>query len=409
MAESLGGSGRPLAVFVIAAEESGDRLGADLMRALARRLEGGVSFSGVGGHAMAAAGLTSLFPIEQLSIMGFAAIPRLLPLIFRRIREATAAAIVAHPDILVIVDSPSFTHRVARRVRAALPSLPVVDYVCPQVWAWRSGRARVMRSFIDHVLAILPFEPAALERLGGPPCTYVGHPLGERVGELRPDAAEAARRNAEPPIVLVLPGSRKGEVGRLLEPFAGALDLLARQVDRFEVVLPTLPHLIEEVRRRTAAWPIRPQIVSGEAEKFAAFRRARAALAASGTVTLELALAGVPTVAAYRVVAWEAWIVRRVVQTPSVILSNLVLGENVVPELLQENCTPAKLASALAPLIGDTPERRRQLDAFARLDALMEVGAASPSDRAADIILRLARREPANGPANSPHQQSFGR
>lgn len=385
---------RPLAVFIIAAEESGDRLGAALMRALTLRLDGEVTFAGVGGHAMQAAGMPSLFPIEQLSIMGFAAIPRLLPLILRRIREATAAAVVARPDILVVIDSPSFTHRVARRVRTALPSIQVVDYVCPQVWAWRSGRARVMRSFIDHVLAILPFEPAALARLGGPPCTYVGHPLGERVGDLRPNAGEADRRRAEPPLVLMLPGSRKGEIRRLLEPFTEALDIVSRRLGRLEVILPTVPHLVDEVRRRTAAWSIRPDIVSDPAEKLAAFRRARAALAASGTVTLELALAGVPTVAAYRVVAWEAAIVRRVVQTPSVILANLVLGENVVPELLQENCTPEKLADALLPLLADTPQRRRQLEAFGRLDALMQIGAASPSDRAAEVILRLAGHQP---------------
>jgi lipid-A-disaccharide synthase len=396
-----GSAGRPLSVFIIAAEESGDRLGGALMQALREQCNGRVQFAGVGGRDMAAAGAPSLFPIEPLSIMGFAAIPRLLPLVLRRIREATSAVIAAHPDVLVIIDSSGFTHRVARRVRGAVPTIPIVDYVSPQVWAWRSGRARVMRSFIDHVLAILPFEPAVHERLGGPPCTYVGHPLAERVGDLRPNGAESGRRNADPPLLLVLPGSRKGEIRRLLGPFSAAVDLVTRRLGHCDLVLPTVPHLVDEIRRSTATWSTRPRIISDTREKSAAFRQARAALAASGTVTLELALAAVPTVAGYRVTPWEAAIARRVVRTSSVILANLVLGENIVPEFLQENCVPEALAGALVALIADTPQRRRQLGAFARLDALMQIGSGSPSARAADIVLRTAGWPPDGRPRPS--------
>jgi lipid-A-disaccharide synthase len=385
-----------LTVFMIACEESGDRLGAALMRALARQYQGDVRFAGVGGRAMAAAGLISLFPIDQLSIMGFAEIPRLLPLILRRIREAAWAAVAAQPDVLVIIDSPSFTHRVARRVRARLPSTTIVDYVCPQVWAWRSHRARAMRSFIDRVLAILPFEPAALERLGGPPCTYVGHPLIERIGELRPGEADEARRRADPPLLLVLPGSRSKEIGWLTDPFAQAIALTVERSGPVELVLPTLPHLADRLAHATSSWPVRPRIVVDEREKHVAFRQARAALAASGTVTLELALARVPMVAAYRVAAWEAWIARRLAQVPSVILVNLILGRNAVPEFLQEDCVPEKLANALVPLLRDTPERRLQLEAFGMLDALMAIGTASPSDRAAEAILQTVARRPGN-------------
>ncbi|HLN10514.1 MAG TPA: lipid-A-disaccharide synthase [Xanthobacteraceae bacterium] len=393
MAESaVGSADRPLTIFIIAAEESGDRLGGALMQALRQRCDGKVQFAGVGGPDMAAAGAPSLFPVEPLSIMGFAAIPRRLPLIMRRIREAASAAIAAHPDVLVIIDSSGFTHRVARRVRKAAPGIPIVDYVCPQVWAWRSGRARVMRSFIDHVLALLPFEPEALERLGGPPCTYVGHPLAERIDELRANEAEARRRNACPPLLLVLPGSRRGEVRRLLAPFAATLELVSRRIGSCELVLPTLPHLVDEIRQKTAAWSVQPRIICDAAGKLAAFRQARAALAASGTVTLELALAAVPTVAAYRVAPWEAAIARRVVKVPSAILANLVLGENTVPEFLQENCVPGALADALVPLLADSPQRQRQLNGFARLDALMQIGSGSPSGRAADIVLRAAGR-----------------
>ena len=381
-----------LSIHLVAAEESGDLLGAALMRAL-KRDAGDVQFAGLGGRAMAAEGLASPFAIDELSIIGVAAIPRRLPLILRRIRETAAAVVKARPDLLVIIDSPDFTHRVARRVRKADPSIPIVDYVSPSVWAWRPARARAMRAYIDHVLALLPFEPDVHARLGGPVCTYVGHPLSERAGDLRPNEQERVRRNSAPPVVLVLPGSRTGELNRLLTIFARAVALTAQRVGPFEPVLPTLPHLAERLRAATAAWPVRPRIIVEAGEKDAAFRVARAALAKSGTVTLELAVAGVPMVTAYKISALEAFVARRVIRVPSVILANLVLGENVVPEFLQSDCTPDRLAGALVPLLGDTPERRRQVEAFATLDAIMEIGSRTPAARAADIVLRLARRD----------------
>ena len=380
-----------LSIHLVAAEESGDLLGAALMRAL-RRDAGAVQFAGLGGRAMAAEGLASPFAIDELSIIGVAAIPRRLPLILRRIRETAAAVVKARPDLLVIIDSPDFTHRVARRVRRADPSIPIVDYVSPSVWAWRPARARAMRAYIDHVLAILPFEPDVHARLGGPPCTYVGHPLSERAGDLRPNEQERVRRNSAPPVVLVLPGSRTGELNRLLTIFARAVALTAQRVGPFEPVLPTLPHLAERLRAATAAWPVRPRIIVEAGEKDAAFRVARAALAKSGTITLELAVAGVPMVTAYKISALEAFVARRVIRVPSVILANLVLGENVVPEFLQDACTPERLADALVPLIEDTPARRQQVDAFANLNAIMQIGTLVPSARAAEIVLALAQR-----------------
>jgi lipid-A-disaccharide synthase len=387
-----GGEPRPLEIFLIAGEESGDRLGAPLMRALRAAYGGGVNFAGVGGDEMAAEGLRSPFPIRDLAIIGFSAIPRQLPLILRRMRETAAMVIAARPDVLVIIDSPDFTHRVARRVRKAMPSIPIVNYVSPSVWAWRPGRARAMRGYIDHVLGLLPFEPAALLRLGGPPCSYVGHPLVESAPTLRPDANEIARRLADPPVVLVLPGSRTGEVRRLLDVFGGTIDAAARSFGPLEVVIPALPHLVAQIRQVTAGWAVTPRIVVDAEEKLAAFRTARAALAKSGTVTLELAVAGVPMVAAYKFSAIEAAIARRIIRVSSGILANLVLEENVVPEFMQENCTVENLAAALLPLLGDTPQRERQVEAFARLDAIMEIGTAVPSARAADIILRAAER-----------------
>jgi len=378
-------------IFLIATEESGDRLGAGLMKVLRQRFGDAVQFEGVGGRAMAHEGLTSLFPIEELSIVGFTAVVVQLPKILQLIRLTVDAVMETSPDILVIIDSPDFTHRVARRVRSRNPSIPIIDYVSPSVWAWRPGRARSMRRYVDHVLALLPFEPAAYERLRGPACTYVGHPLIEQLALLRPNTGEQARRDAEPPVLLVLPGSRRGEIRHHMAVFGEALARLKGAGIACEVALPTMPHLVEAVRAGIKDWPLEPRIAIGETEKRAAFRIARAALAKSGTVTLELALSGVPMVAAYRAGAVEAWIARRVIDVHSVILANLVVGDNVVPEFLQENCTGEKLSEALREVLSDTPLRRRQLEAFAGIDRIMSTGNLPPSVRAADIVLAAMR------------------
>jgi lipid-A-disaccharide synthase len=398
MMRPLGARDKDLTIVLIAGEESGDQLGAPLMRALRERTGGRVRFAGVGGRAMAAEGLASPFPIDDLAIIGFAAIPRQLPLILRRIRDTADLVVVAAPDALVIIDSPDFTHRVARRVRAAAPSIPIVDYVSPSVWAWRPGRARAMRGYVDHVLALLPFEPRAHQRLGGPPCTYVGHPLLEQIARLRPSPLEAERRLAGPPVVLAFPGSRGGEIRRLLAIFGQALGNLRAGPEPPDIVLPTLPQLRERITAGTANWPLRPRILIDPQEKQAAMRVARAALAKSGTVTLELALAGVPMVAAYKVSLIEEIVARLAIQLPSVILPNLILEENVVPEFLQRDCTPQNLGDALVPLMSASPQRRRQIEAFARLDAVMRIerkagadgAAATPSERAAEVVLAIA-------------------
>ena len=373
-------------VYFIATEESGDRLGAALMRALRQRLGDNVTFDGIGGRAMTNEGIASPFPIDELSIIGFAAVVKQLPMLLRRIREAADAVLVANPDVLVIIDSPDFTHRVARRVRANNPAIKIVNYVSPTVWAWRPGRAAKMRGYVDHVLALLPFEPDVHRRLGGPPCTYVGHPLTEQIATLRPDAAEQMRRDAQPPVLLVLPGSRRGEIRHHMAIFGDTLRKLRNDGVAFEAVLPTMPHLLEAVSESVATWPVKPRVVVGEDEKRAAFRSAYAALAKSGTVTLELAIAGVPMVTAYRGGAVEAFIAKRVVKLTSVILANLVMGDNVIPEYLQENCAAIKLAPALRDVLTDTPLRQRQLTAFARLDAILATGEVSPSAKAANVV-----------------------
>lgn len=380
--------GRPLKIFLIAGEQSGDALGAKLIRALRQR-QWNLQFEGVGGEAMEAEGLKSLFPMADIAVMGFLPVIKRLPSLLERIRRTAAACIAAVPDVVVLIDSPDFTHRVARRLRARAPQVPIVNYVSPTVWAWRPKRAAAMRAYIDHVLAVLPFEPEAHERLGGPPCSYVGHPLIERFGELRPRPEDALQREYDRN-VLLLPGSRMSEVTRLLPVFGAAAAKIAAAVPKVRFFLPVVPHVAETVRAGVAGWSVQPEIVVGEQEKWGAFRRARAALAASGTVTLELGLSGVPTVAAYRVSKLEEKIIAALVQVSTPILPSLILKEEVMPIFLQERATAENLAEAMVPLIEGGDARNRQIAAFGRLDQAMRVTGDSPSAAAAEIVLYYA-------------------
>lgn len=386
---------RPLKVFLIAGEESGDALGGALMHALSAAKSGQVTYSGVGGARMAARGLSSLFPMEEIALHGLTAVLARLPKIMRRVRETAAAALAAEPDVLVAIDCPAFSLRVAKRVRQQNPRITIVDYVSPQVWAYWQFRARRMARFVDRVLAILPFEPEFHRQIGGPACTYVGHPLITRLGDLRPAAGERpAVDSGGPPVLLVLPGSRRSEVSRLTAPFGEAVRRVQAAVGPIEVLLPAVPRLVDEMRARVAEWPVKPTIVEGEAEKLAVFRRAHAALAASGTVSLELALSGVPTVIAYRTDP----LVRPftfLLKSKSFVLPNLILDELAVPEFLDRHSDPANLAAALLPLLRESPEREAQLAAFKRLERLMDQGGPAPSELAAQAILAtLKERQP---------------
>jgi lipid-A-disaccharide synthase len=383
--------GRELHVFLVAGEESGDRLGAALMGAL-RALAPGVRFSGVGGHQMEAQGLSRAVTQTPSAIIGFAAIPARIVEYLRLIRQTADAAIAAKPDMLVIIDSPEFTHRVAKHVRRMAPDIPIINYGAPSVWAWRPGRARAMRGYVDHVMALLPFEPDAFKRLDGPPCSFVGHPATEHIGDLRPSAEDAQRRVASPARVVVMPGSRRGEISRLLQLFRTAVEGIATQRSDVEFVMPAVPSLSDLLKRETAMWRAKVSVVTGTQERNAAFRTACLALVKSGTSTLEVALAGVPMVATYRISHIEAVVAHFVLKVPSVILVNLVLGENIVPELLQYQATPGNLIAAAMSLLNDGPERRRQVDAFRRLDDIMQIGGEPPSMKAAKIVLQYASR-----------------
>jgi len=397
MAESAQSSGAlkaaPLRIFLIAGEHSGDALGAKLIEALHKVSPRPIALAGIGGELMEAKGCASLFPLEELAVMSpLDVLPRLRS-IYGRIRQSVDAVLRFQPDVLVILDSPEFTHQVARRVRRRDPTIPIVDYVSPSVWAWRPWRARSMRRYIDHVMAILPFEPDAYVRLGGPPCTYVGHPLIERLAWIDALPADALRdRLGIAPgrkILVVLPGSRRSEVKRLMEVFGQAVTLLDAKMEPFEIILPTVSTVRALVEERLQSWPRRPHILTAETDKFSAMKAATVALAASGTVTLELSLVGTPMVVAYRVDP-IARSLRFLLIAPAIALPNLILGEKVFPEILQEACTGEILARTLLPLMQDATARAGQAPGLAEVRAKMRVEGDHPSEQAAKIALDYA-------------------
>jgi lipid-A-disaccharide synthase len=385
---------RPLRIAIVAGEESGDLLGADLATALADLSGHEASLSGVGGRHLRALGLDPLFDGSEIALMGVSAVLKDLPRLMRRIGQTADAVVRANPDCLVTIDSPDFSLRVARKVRAADPSIPIVHYVCPSVWAWRPSRAAAMRPYVDEILCVLPFEPEALKRLDGPHGTYVGHrltthsgiedALATQVARASQDHADTARR------LLVLPGSRRSEVTRLMEPFGEIVDILHARGNRLDIAIPTVPHVAALVEAACDSWQVRPRIIHDERGKWQAFGEADAALAASGTVLLELALAGVPTVSCYRTDRVFGPIIKRLVTTWSAALPNLVADWPVVPEYLDENIRPGLIARQLEQLIGDTHARASQMAGFAQVAAAMATERPA-GQLAAEAVLRLTR------------------
>ena len=375
-----------LSIFMIAGEPSGDVLGARLIAALRERTAGPVRVSGVGGDMMREQGFESLFPMEELSVMGIAEILPHLPRLLRRIRDTAQAVDRAAPDALVTIDSPDFTRRVARRVRDR--TIPRIHYVAPTVWAWRPGRAKGFARDFSHLLALLPFEPPWFER-AGLSCTFTGHPVVES-GADGGDGSEFRLRHGiarDAPLICVLPGSRRGEVARLAADFAGALELFRRRYPKMRVVVPTVPGVAALVERHVAAWPGMPLIIRGQAEKYDAMAASDAALAASGTVALELALARVPTVIAYRVAPLTHFIVRRMLSVSYGNLVNIIEGREIVPELIQGDCRPERLAQELERLLG--PAGLAQVEASQPALRELGLGGERPSRRAAQAVLDI--------------------
>lgn len=372
-----------LKLFLIAGEPSGDRLGAALMAGL-KQLSPRVKFAGVAGPLMQAEGMDSLFPMQELSVMGIAEV---LPKYFhlkRRIREAAAAVLASGARALITIDSPDFCLRVARIVKDADPGITVIHYVAPSVWAWRPGRAAKMARVVDHVLALLPFEPPYM-RAAGMGCDFVGHPV---VAEPLASAAERAPFAGPGPLLLALPGSRRGEITRLAPLFGQVVARLAVRHPDLRVVLPTLASVEPLVRDLTAGWAVAPQIVTDRGEKRGAFAAADVALAASGTVSLELAANACPMVIAYRLHPISFWLMRRAALIDTVTLVNLVSETRVVPEFLGPAAEAEPVAEALAGLLAGSPARQAQIEAMAVTMQRLGQGGEAPGLRAARAVLR---------------------
>ena len=377
-------------IFFVTGEPSGDRLGAMLIAALRERTGGSLRIAGVGGEHMAEEGLESLVPLADLAVIGVAEVLPRAPLILRRVRETVAAIEELRPDAVVTIDSSGFSWRIAQRLRRHGDRLPLIHYVAPMVWAWRAGRARRMARWYDLLLALLPFEPPYFERVGLP-CSYVGHPIVES-GAGRGDGERFRATHglaADELLISVLPGSRGGEVARLLPVFGAALRLLADKIGPFRTVVPTVATVRGAVAMGVHDWPGQPILVESLAAKYDAFAASRAALAASGSVALELAMAKLPMVVAYRLNPLTEALLKRVLKVRQVNLVNLVLATPLVPERLGPDCTPQRLSEALVEIIRDERVRAAHRAGYDEAMRRLRGDGASPSLAAADRVLEI--------------------
>lgn len=380
----------PKTLMLICGEPSGDALGGQLMAALKELTGGSIAITGVGGEAMKAEGLKPLFGLDATSVTGLQEVFSKIPEILRRVKIAADYAVATQPDAVVLIDSPDFTHRIAQRIKRLAPELKTINYVAPQVWATRAYRAKKMARYFDLVLALLPFEPPFFAGYGLK-AVFVGHPALERGKKMVGGVAFRARHAipADAPLLAVLPGSRGNEVKNLLPVFTETVRLLAARIPGLHTVIPTVPHVAGRVREGTAGWPVPLTVIEGEAEKFAAFDAADAALAASGTVTTELALSKTPMVVSYKVGALTAAIYRPLIRVKYYTLINLILDRLAIPELMQEDCQPGLLADAVAPLLTDPAAQAAQRADLDAALAAMGAGAENPSRRAAQAILEF--------------------
>jgi lipid-A-disaccharide synthase len=381
-------------IMLVVGEPSGDVTGAELMRAL-KALQPAIRIVGVGGPAMSAEGLQSLFPLDATSVMGLREVVPRIPAILRRVKQAADFAVATRPDLVVLIDSPDFTHRVARRIKRRDPSLRTANYAPPQVWGSRPGRARRMARYMDAVLTLLPFEAPYFSR-HGIATRFVGYPVIERAGLMT--GGDAFRRKhglgGETPLLAVLPGSRRNEIRFILPPFREAVRLLAAEIPGLVCVMPTIGHVAPLVREVARDWPTPVHVVESEAEKFSAFDAADVALAASGTVTTELALARTPMVVGYRMGALTYQIAKRFVRVRYITLVNLILGREAVPEFIQGRCEPVALAAAVEQLFTSEDALFAQINAMDEATRALGAGGESPSLRAAKAALELAQEAP---------------
>lgn len=352
-------TGKPLRLYFVIGEVSGDILGADLLDHFAE-LGQEIVPMGLGGAKMQAKGLDPLFPSSEIAIMGISGVVRQLPSLLARARQTANDIIEQKPDALLLIDSPDFAKQVAKRVKAKLPDLPVIKYVCPTVWSWRPGRAKKMNAYIDHVLAILPFEPEVMKDLGGPTTSYVGHPLARLAGTVDLKSKKVPKK---PPHILLLPGSRKSEASRLLPILQASVSILEERGLQAKYSLPAVPHLEDMIRASIKDWMAKPDILIGEEAKLEAMQDADAAIAASGTAILELAMYGVPTVSIYKLDP-AIYAVRFLIKAWTAALPNLIADKVIVPERINDYARPGYIARLIEDLVVKGPQRQAQLEGF---------------------------------------------
>lgn len=383
---------KPVSLMLVAGEPSGDQLGGEIMAGLKAIAGHNVIITGVGGRAMEREGLKSLFPLDATAVMGLREVVPRIPEILRRVRAASDFAVQTRPDAVVLIDSPDFTHRIARRIKRLDPRIKTVNYVAPQVWASRQYRARKMAHYFDLVLALFPFEVPFFEKFGLH-TKFVGHPVIERVEHMKDGPELRAQLGVAPkaPLLLVVPGSRMSEIRFILPVMREAVSGLAKDVPGLVTILPAVPHVVQAVREETKGWPTPIHVIEGEHDRFAAFNAADVALAKSGTVTLELTLARTPMVVVYKL-GWLTFnLYRFLISVDYAALPNLLLNREAVPELIQQRCTPENIVAALKPLLLDAQARAAQRKSLDEVSTLLGQGEEAPSLRTARALLEFVQ------------------
>jgi len=375
-------------LMLVCGEPSGDQLGAQLMAAIRALAGDSVKITGVGGPAMAREGLKSLFPLDTTAVMGLREVVPAIPAILRRVRQAKDFALKTRPDAVVLIDSPDFTHRIARAIRKADPGLKTVNYVAPQVWASRAYRARAMAGYFDLVLALFPFEVPFFRKYGLK-AVFVGHPVIERRVRMTGGDALRARLGIAPdaPLLAMLPGSRSSEIRQMFPAFRAVAEILAKKIPGLVTILPTVPHVAARVREKTGHWLTPLHIVESEADKFSAFDAADVALAASGTVTAELALSRTPSVVFYIVGGLTYALANWLYNSRFFALPNILLDREAIPEFKQEKATPEILAAEVEKLFQDKTAHAAQVAAMDDFAHRLGEGEEAPSLRAARVLL----------------------
>ncbi|EJF87235.1 lipid-A-disaccharide synthase [Bartonella rattimassiliensis] len=389
-----------LKIAIVSGEESGDLLGADLISCLSQQIGCNIHLIGVGGRHLKALGLKSFFDSQDIALIGLKEVLKKLPLLLLHIRNLSQFIAQEQPDCLIIIDSPDFTHRVAKKVRALEPSIPIIKYVAPTVWAWRPERAKAMCGFIDHVLAVFPFEKKVMQDLEGPTTTYVGHhlltypPLLNVQSEKKRQVEQKnlwGQQTSSPTLVL-LPGSRNLEIHSLMPIFQETVEILVQRIPHLHIILPTLSHLVNRIRDFVQNWKSKVEIVVGEDEKWHAFAQADVALAAHGTVSLELSLAKIPMVLCYKLDCFAKLFIFPKITLWSAALPNIIADKPIVPEYLDEFLRPGLLARQLEQLLYNPLLRQAQLDAFEEMEQKMKTEIPSEIISAQKIITLLKDR-----------------